>query len=93
LVVLNRLLEADIPQVYWVGYKSLVLISAHHIGKWSVAVSQKPLVYVFPRRWTDIKGQKIVDFWQAAVRAVISTIIFRPGISQVRIFDDEGIID
>jgi len=37
----------------------------------------------------DIKGQKVVDFWQVAVRAVMSTIIFRPGISQVRVYNHE----
>jgi len=91
--ILNRLLGADIPQVYWVGYKYLVLVSAHHVARWCVAVSQNPLVYTFPRRWMDIKGQKVVDFWQAAVRAIMSTVIFRPGISQVRVFYHELTFD
>jgi len=78
------MLAADIPQIHWAGYESLVLISARHVAKWSVTVSQTPLVNLFPRRWLDIRGQKVADFWQAAVRAVMSCVIFRPGISQVR---------
>jgi hypothetical protein len=81
--LLNKLLTSAIPQIYWAGYDSLVLISAHYLAKWSVIVSQYPLTYLFPRRWLDIKGQKVVDFWQAAMRAVISSVVFRPGISQV----------
>lgn len=81
--LLHKLLVADIPQAYWVGYEALVLVSAHFITKWGVAISQKPLVYIFPRRWMDAKGRKVSEFWQAAIRAVMGTVIFRPGISQV----------
>lgn len=75
--------EADLPQIYWTGYESLVLISAHAVAKWSVLVSREPLINAFPRRWLDIRGVKVPDFWQAALRAVMGLIIFRPGISQV----------
>jgi transcription factor C subunit 3 len=44
---------------------------------------------MFPRRWLDIKGEKVPDIWQAAIRAVMGTIIFRPGILQVRFFHHE----
>lgn len=83
--VVQRLVEADIPQLYWVGYDSLVLVSAHYVAKWGVIVSKSPLVYVFPRRWLDIRGVKVADFWQAALRAVMGLVIFRPGMTQVNI--------
>lgn len=84
--LLSKLLSSAIPQVYWVGYDSLVLISAQYIATWSVIVSQNPLTYLFPRRWLDIRGQKVNDYWQAAMRAVISLVVFRPGITQVSNF-------
>lgn len=81
--ILNRMVAADIPQVFWTGYDSLVLVSAPYIAKWGVIVGQNPLVYVLPRRWLDISGHTVVDFWQAALRAVIGIVLFRPGIPQV----------
>ncbi|KAF8973686.1 hypothetical protein BDZ97DRAFT_1648315 [Flammula alnicola] len=79
------MVEADSPQIYWAGYDSLVLISAHVVAKWSVVVSEDPLINVFPRRWLDIRGIKVADFWQAALRAVMGLVVFRPGISQTEI--------
>lgn len=78
------MVEASIPQVYWAGYESLVLVSAHFIAKWSVIVAKDPISNLFPRRWLDIKGNKVPCFWQAALRAVMGSVIFRPGISQVK---------
>ncbi|KAJ3509802.1 hypothetical protein NLJ89_g5025 [Agrocybe chaxingu] len=80
-----QLTEADVPQAYWVGYDTLVLIAANAIPKWSVVVSDNPLVHVFPRRWLDINGQRVGDFWQAALRAVMGGVIFRPGITQAQL--------
>ncbi|KAF8912964.1 hypothetical protein CPB84DRAFT_1670756 [Gymnopilus junonius] len=83
--VVQQLVEAEIPQLYWVGYDSVVLVSAYYIAKWGVMVSKSPLVYVFPRRWLDVRGVKVADFWQAALRAVMGLIIFRPGMTQAEI--------
>ena len=87
LLTLNQLVEASIPQVYWTGYESLVLVSAHFIAKWSVTVTKDPMSNIFPRRWLDIRGNRVPSFWQAALRAVMGSVIFRPGISQVRCFN------
>ncbi|KAF9478012.1 hypothetical protein BDN70DRAFT_71126 [Pholiota conissans] len=84
-VIIDQMVEASIPQIYWTGYDSLVLISAHVVPKWSVTISKDPLLYVFPRRWLDIRGIKVPDFWQAALRAVMGLVVFRPGISQTEI--------
>ena len=78
------MIEAGIPQVYWTGYESLVLVSARFIAKWSVIVAKDPICNLFPRRWLDIRGNRVSSFWQAALRAIMGLIIFRPGISQVR---------
>ncbi|KIM47907.1 hypothetical protein M413DRAFT_439604 [Hebeloma cylindrosporum] len=83
--LINQLIEAEVPQLYWTGYDSLVLTTAQHVAKWSVVVSKSPLINEFPRRWLDIKGTKIADFWQAALRAVMGLVIFRPGITQAEI--------
>ncbi|CAA7259955.1 unnamed protein product [Cyclocybe aegerita] len=83
--LVNRLTEADVPQAYWVGYDTLVLIAANAIPKWSVVVSDNPLVHIFPRRWLDINGQRVGEFWQAALRAVMGAVIFRPGITQAQL--------
>ena len=86
LLTVNQMVEASIPQVYWTGYESLVLVSAHFIAKWGVNVSKDPMSSLFPRRWLDIKGNKVSSFWHAALRSVMGSVIFRPGISQVKYF-------
>ena len=86
LLTVNQMVEANIPQVYWTGYESLILVSAHFIAKWGVNVSKDPMSRLFPRRWLDIKGNKVPSFWHAALRSIIGSVIFRPGISQVKHF-------
>ena len=86
LLTVNQMVEANIPQVYWTGYESLILVSAHFIAKWGVNVSKDPMSSIFPRRWLDIKGNKVPSFWHAALRSVMGSVIFRPGISQVNYF-------
>ena len=83
LLTVTQMVEARIPQVYWTGYESLILVSAHFIAKWGVNVSKDPMSSIFPRRWLDIKGNKVPSFWHAALRSVMGSVIFRPGISQV----------
>ncbi|KAJ3764305.1 hypothetical protein EV360DRAFT_31693 [Lentinula raphanica] len=69
--------------LHWVGYNHTLLVSAAHAGSWTVLLSESPSIRVFPRRWLDIHGKKVIDVWEAALRAVIGAIVFRPGISQV----------
>ncbi|KAF9523601.1 hypothetical protein CPB83DRAFT_821291 [Crepidotus variabilis] len=84
--VLEKMIASSIPLVFWAGYENLVLVSARYTANWTVVTAQDPLTRIFPRRWFDLHGQRIADFWQAAVRAVISAVVFRPGIPQVRLY-------
>lgn len=71
-----------IPLLSWTGYNSLVLISSLYLKNWTVIVSDNPMTRIFPRRWFDISGVKVADFWEAGLRAVMGAIVFRPGITQ-----------
>lgn len=82
-MVVNLMTENEVPLLYWVGYSSVVLVSAQYISKWSIAVSDDPLINVLPRRWLDIQGTRVADFWRSALRAVMGLVVFRPGITQV----------
>ncbi|KAA1468493.1 hypothetical protein DENSPDRAFT_833797 [Dentipellis sp. KUC8613] len=82
LHVIEQLLDAPIPLIHFCGYSSLVMVSASFIQPWTIVVSSDPLIRVFPRRWLDISGSKMNDIWEAAMRAVVGTVVFRPGISQ-----------
>jgi hypothetical protein len=73
-----------IPLVVLVGHSRALIVSARHSGAWTVTVSEDPRMNVLPRRWLDMTGVKLRDTWRAALRAVIGTVVFRPGISQVR---------
>jgi transcription factor C subunit 3 len=84
--VIEELARTTVPWVYWTGYASLVLVSAPFIKYWSVKLSENPLRQIFPRRWLDTDGCKIREFWQAALKAVLGLVIFRPGISHVRVY-------
>lgn len=44
----------------------------------------KPLLTTFPRRWLDVNGRQVPELWEAACRAVIGIVVFRPGVNQVR---------
>jgi oxalate---CoA ligase len=81
--MVKKLTESSVPLLFWAGYSTLILVSSAYLKNWTVLVSESPPTRVFPRRWLDISGLKIVDFWEAALRAVIGVIVFRPGISQV----------
>ncbi|TFK36810.1 hypothetical protein BDQ12DRAFT_633054 [Crucibulum laeve] len=82
---LQRMTESNVPLIFWTGYSSLVIVSAFFSSKWTVLISENPMIRVFPRRWLDIEGLRIADFWEAAVRAVTGVIIFRPGITQAEL--------
>ena len=69
--------------VFWTGYSFPVLVSAKYIQPWSVIISEDPRTRIFPRRWLGIDGEKVAEFWAAALKAVIGVLVFRPGIQQV----------
>ncbi|KAK0465216.1 uncharacterized protein EV420DRAFT_1759926 [Desarmillaria tabescens] len=85
LPVIQRLAERPLPLLYWVGYSSVYLVSAAHIKTWTVTLPSEILLNIFPRRWIDVRGTKLVEVWEAALRAAIGVIIFRPGISQAEL--------
>lgn len=81
--VMEQLMEDTVPLIFCAGYATLLVVSSAYARAWAVTVSAEPPMRVFPRRWIDISGRKMVDVWDAALRAVIGTIVYRPGISQV----------
>lgn len=85
LQLTHRMAELETPLLYWVGYSSIVIVCARFVGKWSAMTSLQPVTKTFPRRWLDIVGLRVADFWQSALRAVMGLVIFRPGISQAEL--------
>jgi hypothetical protein len=90
LSALSSLMNNPIPLIVLVGHSRALVVSARHSGAWTVTVSEDPRMNVLPRRWLDMTGVKLRDTWRAALRAVIGTVVFRPGISQVRDRQDTG---
>lgn len=82
--LVRRMTDRKVPLCFWTGYTSVVLVSPMYLRNWGVVVSESPMMRILPRRWYDIGGIKIVDIWQAGLRAVMGLIFFRPGIAQVR---------
>jgi hypothetical protein len=78
-----RMVESPVPLLFWAGYSVPVLVSSSHLREWTVTISESPRTMIFPRRWFDISGSKIVDVWEAALKAAVGVIKFRPGVSQV----------
>jgi oxalate---CoA ligase len=83
LRVMAKMTEEPFPLLNWIGYNSSFLISSAQSRIWTIAISEEPVMRVLPRRWLDIFGSKISDVWEAALKAVVGTLVFRPGISQV----------
>ncbi|KAG6891388.1 hypothetical protein C0992_007611 [Termitomyces sp. T32_za158] len=83
--IVKRMTESPIPLFFWAGYSSLVLVSSAYIRNWTILVSHNPATRIFPRRWLDISGRKIADFWEAALKAVVGIVVFRPGITQAEL--------
>ncbi|KAJ7102344.1 hypothetical protein B0H15DRAFT_814236 [Mycena belliarum] len=79
------LTECSVPPVFWSGYGSLVLVASSHLRTWTVEISTAPLTRVFPRRWIDMSGSKVMDVWDAAARAVIGVLVFHPGVTQAQL--------
>lgn len=80
--VIRSIADMDPPAVFWVEYAPSKLVSSAYLSEWTVLTSLQPEKKVFPRRWLDIRGMKMIDVWEAALRAVMGVILFRPGISQ-----------
>ncbi|KAJ7225932.1 hypothetical protein GGX14DRAFT_548620 [Mycena pura] len=74
--------EMSAPPIFWAGYSSLVLVASVHLQAWTVQMSLQPLARMFPRRWIDMTGSKVVDLWEAATRAVIGVLVFHPGVTE-----------
>ncbi|KAJ7596727.1 hypothetical protein C8J56DRAFT_295687 [Mycena floridula] len=86
LPIIQRLVDAPIPLLTWLGYSSpLSLVSASHIRAWTALISEDIGARVFPRRWLDISGYRISEIWEAGLRAVVGAIVFRPGINQAEL--------
>nr|GAT43664.1 predicted protein [Mycena chlorophos] len=81
--VVGKMTDCTTPLVFWAGYSSLVLVASVHSRAWTVAIS--PEMRVFPRRWLDMTGNKLLDRWQAALRAVMGVLIFHPGTTQAQL--------
>lgn len=83
LSVIASLMDNPIPLIVLVGHSRPLVVSARWSDTWTVTISEVPRINVLPRRWLDLRGAKVQETWRAALRAVIGTIVFRPGISQV----------
>lgn len=90
--VIDRLSEAEPPVVFWTGYKEISLISCVFLKDWTVMINssseegegeERRVERIFPRRWLDIRGRKMGEVWEGAVRAVMGVVVLHPGISQV----------
>jgi hypothetical protein len=83
LTLVHRMTELSTPLLFWAGYSSSVLVSSMYLQAWTVLITEKPRVRIFPRRWFDLAGKKVPDVWESALRAVVGVVAFRPGVSQV----------
>lgn len=86
LITVERLMTCQIPLLWKTGHRELVLVSANHIQPWTFVVSDDPMTRIFPRRWYDITGSRMIDIWKTALDAIVATVFFRPGIPEVRKF-------
>jgi oxalate---CoA ligase len=77
-------MDSPVSLITLVGHSGLRVVCSRHSEAWVVTVNEEPRINILPRRWLDIRGIKVQETWRAALRAVLGTIVFRPGISQVR---------
>jgi hypothetical protein len=83
LALVRRITESPIPLLFWSGYSSIVLVHSVYLREWTVITSEDPRDRIHPRRWLDVSGSRIDYIWEAALKAVVGVILFRPGISEV----------
>ena len=81
--VLESLMDNTIPLIVRVGHVRPRIVCSSQSAPWTVMVNEEPRINVLPRRWLNSTGEKVRETWRAALRAVIGTVVFRPGISQV----------
>ncbi|KAF7340022.1 B-block-TFIIIC domain-containing protein [Mycena venus] len=77
--------ECAVPLVFWAGYQSLVLVASSYLRAWTVQISTARMTRIFPRRWIDTTGSKVMDLWEAATRAVMGVLVFHPGVTQTQL--------
>ncbi|KAF8589533.1 hypothetical protein K439DRAFT_1332462 [Ramaria rubella] len=80
--VIQSFISAKPSLCHWVGYNYPVLVSRRHLGHWSISIPGPAPRLIFPRRWLNIKGERMHDVWNAGLRAVVGVLILRPGIPQ-----------
>ncbi|KAJ8517040.1 hypothetical protein ONZ45_g5742 [Pleurotus djamor] len=85
LELVYQLTDNTAPLAFVAGYAKPVVVSIHHLRAWSVLVSGSSGKRVLPRRWLDISGNKVGEVWDAALRAVISLVHFRPGVTKAEL--------
>ncbi|KAJ7462797.1 hypothetical protein B0H11DRAFT_2054384 [Mycena galericulata] len=83
--VVRRMADWATPLMFWTGYASLVLVASSHLRTWTVQISAEPMTRIFPRRWIDMSGSKVMDRWEAATRAVMGVLVFHPGVTQAQL--------
>ena len=81
--VLESLMDNTIPLVVRVGHVRPSIVCSSQSAPWTIVVNEEPRINVLPRRWLNSAGEKVQELWRSALRAVIGTVVFRPGISQV----------
>ncbi|KAJ7071454.1 hypothetical protein C8F01DRAFT_1110582 [Mycena amicta] len=84
-LAVRRMTECGVPPLFWAGYSSLVLVASVYLRAWSVVISAVPMMRMFPRRWVDMTGSRVVDHWEAATRAVMGVLVFHPGLTQTQL--------
>ncbi|OCH96710.1 hypothetical protein OBBRIDRAFT_787280 [Obba rivulosa] len=86
-LAVSRLTDSLPAPAIWTGYTSVVLVSSYYLKDWTVSVpeTEDSKILIFPRRWLDIFGRKIIDVWEAALKAVTGIILLHPGVSQSEI--------
>ncbi|KAG6328477.1 hypothetical protein ID866_10612 [Astraeus odoratus] len=85
LDLVQRMASLVPPVLVWTGYVIPVVVASEHTASWTVVVSEEPTTLVLPRRWLDVRGLKLDEFWTAALRAIVSTVVLHPGIPQAEL--------
>ncbi|KAJ6519412.1 hypothetical protein C8R45DRAFT_1066116 [Mycena sanguinolenta] len=85
LAAIGSITECAVPLIFWAGYQSLVLVASSYLPAWSVLLSMEPQMRIFPRRWLDMTGTKVMDVWEAATRAVMGVLVLHPGVTQTQL--------
>ncbi|KAJ7275459.1 hypothetical protein B0H12DRAFT_1087414 [Mycena haematopus] len=85
LAAIRSTTECAVPLIFWAGYQSLVLVASSYLASWSVQISMEPKTRIFPRRWLDMTGAKMIDLWEAATRAVMGVLVLHPGVTQTQL--------